>query len=241
MTNFRIGGFAAPFKATDHFTGEPMPCIYDATGSMVASVRGPWPDRETAQLCAVLAEAPAMLAALRKIAGYVSEKPHGAELDGVSAEQMAAIASAILSRIDGAAAGYCVDGRESDDPDAPYAGDGQFPPFVIFDIQAQDNLPGTYATREAAEAALATICPPTAQPEGAIGEAGGDEPQKPVCRSCGGDSIVIDGAARWNMAGQDWGLSGTYDDTTYCDDCEEETKLNWVAVAPDAAATEGEA
>lgn len=46
---------------------------------------------------------------------------------------------------------YCVDGLEFDDPDAPYAGDGQFPPFVIFDIEKQENLPGEYDSRVEAE------------------------------------------------------------------------------------------
>jgi hypothetical protein len=51
----------------------------------------------------------------------------------------------------------CVDGRESDDIDAPYAGDGQFPPFVIFDIDGQRNLPGEYASRGRADAAMRAI------------------------------------------------------------------------------------
>jgi hypothetical protein len=49
---------------------------------------------------------------------------------------------------------YCVDGRVGDWDDAEYQGDGQFAPFVIFDIAAQRNLPGFYETREAANAAL---------------------------------------------------------------------------------------
>ena len=54
---------------------------------------------------------------------------------------------------------YCVDGCEFGDPQSSYAGDGQFPPFVIFDIEAQQNLPGHYATRAQAEAALAKVQP----------------------------------------------------------------------------------
>lgn len=46
---------------------------------------------------------------------------------------------------------YVVDGRETDDPDSPYAGDGECAPFVVFDIDAQENLPGEYATREEAQ------------------------------------------------------------------------------------------
>jgi hypothetical protein len=52
---------------------------------------------------------------------------------------------------------FCVDGHEFADSDSAFAGDGQFPPFVIFDIDAQENLPGYYATREQAEQALRDI------------------------------------------------------------------------------------
>lgn len=44
----------------------------------------------------------------------------------------------------------CVDGLEFDDPNSSYLGDGNYAPFVIFDIDAQENLPGTYRTREEA-------------------------------------------------------------------------------------------
>lgn len=47
----------------------------------------------------------------------------------------------------------CVDGHESDDPDSPLAGDGEFAPFYVFDIDAQDNRPGSYPTRAEAQAA----------------------------------------------------------------------------------------
>lgn len=48
---------------------------------------------------------------------------------------------------------YAVDGAvRPDDPDGPeFQGDGQFAPFVIFDIEAQENLPGHFATRAEAE------------------------------------------------------------------------------------------
>lgn len=47
---------------------------------------------------------------------------------------------------------YCVDGHEFDDPDSAFAGDGAFPPFRVFDIPAQDYLPGSHPTRAAAQA-----------------------------------------------------------------------------------------
>ena len=43
---------------------------------------------------------------------------------------------------------YAVDGREFNTDDSPLAGDGKFGPFYVFDIDAQDYLPGTYTTRE---------------------------------------------------------------------------------------------
>jgi hypothetical protein len=49
---------------------------------------------------------------------------------------------------------YCVDGN---DEHGCYAGDGWLPPFVIFNIEAQENLPAYYQTREAAEWSLAVL------------------------------------------------------------------------------------
>lgn len=46
---------------------------------------------------------------------------------------------------------YCVDGREFDTEDSPYIGDGKFGPFVVFNIEEQDNEPGHYDTREEAQ------------------------------------------------------------------------------------------
>lgn len=47
---------------------------------------------------------------------------------------------------------FCVDGHEFNDSDAPLAGDGKFPPFRVFDIPAQDYVPGNHKTREGAQA-----------------------------------------------------------------------------------------
>lgn len=59
--------------------------------------------------------------------------------------------------IDTAVRNLCVDGHEFADPDSAWAGDGQYPPFAIFDIDAQENLQPYYATRAEAEAAMARI------------------------------------------------------------------------------------
>lgn len=195
-------------------------------------------------------EAPAMLAALRWALGALEKCPPPKEkrgnLDTVAARAWHGRARGdiqrIIARIDGAAPAPTASAPVAADAFAAHALDTLKDCEAWFanggDVDGVFFDDATMLDRVRESLALAT---PTAQPAGAIGEAGGDEPQKPVCRSCGGDSVVIDGAARWNMAGQDWGLSGTYDASAYCDDCEGETKLNWVAVAPDAAATEGEA
>ena len=51
----------------------------------------------------------------------------------------------------GCKARYIVDGHEFADPESAFLGDGEYPPFVVFDALAQQNLPGEYATREVAQ------------------------------------------------------------------------------------------
>lgn len=46
---------------------------------------------------------------------------------------------------------YCVDGHEFSSRNSEMLGDGKYPPFRIFDMQEQRNLPGEYRTREDAE------------------------------------------------------------------------------------------
>jgi hypothetical protein len=46
---------------------------------------------------------------------------------------------------------YCVDGYEFPDEESCLLGDGAFPPFRIFDIEAQDYVGPTYNSRESAE------------------------------------------------------------------------------------------
>lgn len=43
--------------------------------------------------------------------------------------------------------------------------------------------------------------------------------QKPVCRHCGSDDIVIDAAARWDVSLQQWQLASVHD-CTWCVQCE---------------------
>jgi hypothetical protein len=59
-------------------------------------------------------------------------------------------------------AGLCVDGSEfppDEDGfnDSNYMGDGQFPPFVVFDIDAQENVALNLPTRNAAEKIMSLL------------------------------------------------------------------------------------
>lgn len=51
----------------------------------------------------------------------------------------------------------CVDGHVSPDSESAFVGDGQFPPFAVFDIDAQQNLQPYYATRAQATLAMDRI------------------------------------------------------------------------------------
>ncbi|WP_299911464.1 hypothetical protein [uncultured Paracoccus sp.] len=47
------------------------------------------------------------------------------------------------------------------------------------------------------------------------------EPDHPItihCPHCGGQNILADACASWNVETQEWKLSNVFDDTT-CDDC----------------------
>lgn len=48
---------------------------------------------------------------------------------------------------------FVVDGHEFANEESAFTGDGQYPPFVVFDVAKQENLPGEYPTRGQAQAA----------------------------------------------------------------------------------------
>jgi hypothetical protein len=50
-----------------------------------------------------------------------------------------------------------------------------------------------------------------------------------VCRECGGDNVVIDAFAEWDVQAQVWDLRSTFDHAE-CTDCEGETRLKEVAI-----------
>jgi hypothetical protein len=49
---------------------------------------------------------------------------------------------------------FCVDGHEFPDSESNWMGDGQYPPFAVFDIVEQKNLLPYYLTRKQAEQAM---------------------------------------------------------------------------------------
>jgi len=60
-----------------------------------------------------------------------------------------------------------------------------------------------------------------------------DAKQKPVCPYCGSDNVVVDATARWDVALQEWVLSGVHD-SGGCEQCGEETKsFEWENVDGD--------
>lgn len=53
--------------------------------------------------------------------------------------------------------------------------------------------------------------------------------EKIVCSSCGGENVLADAWARWNVDKQEWELDNTFDDK-FCEDCECSCKGDWVEV-----------
>lgn len=87
-----------------------------------------------------------------------------------AAKEALALAEPVTDKPVGASPRYVVDGHEFPNDESSLLGDGGFPPFVVFDVEAQDNLPGTYATREAAQevADRLNLAPVGAGPDAAI-------------------------------------------------------------------------
>lgn len=51
---------------------------------------------------------------------------------------------------------YIVDGHEFRNDESNYMSDGRYPPFVVFDVDLQENLPGEFGTRAEAEEVAAS-------------------------------------------------------------------------------------
>ena len=53
--------------------------------------------------------------------------------------------------------------------------------------------------------------------------------EKKVCTMCGGDNILADAWARWDIEEQEYVLDNTFDDR-FCEDCDCACGIEWVAV-----------
>ena len=54
--------------------------------------------------------------------------------------------------------------------------------------------------------------------------------EKPICRTCKSDDVRADAYAAWNVEKQEWEISATFDKGAVCEDCGEETRLEWIKV-----------
>lgn len=54
-----------------------------------------------------------------------------------------------------------------------------------------------------------------------------NKPEKPVCKHCKSERVSLDAVAKFCVQSQEWELASTYD-AAFCEDCEGETRLEWV-------------
>lgn len=52
----------------------------------------------------------------------------------------------------------------------------------------------------------------------------------PVCRECGSTEVLADAYAAWNVSAQQWEIDNVFDKGAYCNRCDSEASLMWVAV-----------
>jgi hypothetical protein len=45
------------------------------------------------------------------------------------------------------------------------------------------------------------------------------------CSSCGGENVVSDAYAAWDVEAQQWTISSVFDKGAYCEDCDGETRI----------------
>lgn len=50
----------------------------------------------------------------------------------------------------------------------------------------------------------------------------------PICNSCESSNIVADCLADWDIQTQKWIAMNPYDKGFYCQDCEIDTRVNWL-------------
>lgn len=100
---------------------------------------------------------PELAVALREALPYLSTKMACtktlaaalADFDAQHAQRQEADSRA--KRIEQGVPRYIVDGHEAPNEESSFLADGKYPPFVIFDVDKQENLPGEYGTRDEAE------------------------------------------------------------------------------------------
>ena len=54
----------------------------------------------------------------------------------------------------------------------------------------------------------------------------------PVCNRCGCSDIVADAAARWDVESQKWEISDVYEKGHYCEECNGETRIDFIILDP---------
>ncbi len=56
----------------------------------------------------------------------------------------------------------------------------------------------------------------------------------PVCSQCGSAEVKADAYAYWDHTNQCWDLVDAYDKGAHCEDCDGETRLDWIDGDPPA-------
>lgn len=54
-----------------------------------------------------------------------------------------------------------------------------------------------------------------------------------VCSHCGGQDVLCDAFAEWDVVEQKWVLQNTFDKGSYCNDCNGEARLRAVEISPE--------
>lgn len=61
--------------------------------------------------------------------------------------------------------------------------------------------------------------------------------EKPVCRNCGSDDVLVDAFASWDPVAQDWKVHDTYAKNGFCNACNGEARTTWIEIEkPDTTA-----
>jgi hypothetical protein len=53
--------------------------------------------------------------------------------------------------------------------------------------------------------------------------------EKIVCSECGGENVLADAWASWNVEKQEWELYNHFD-SKFCEDCDGECSVEWVEI-----------